>query len=85
MNNETRRTVLVAGGANLFIAVCKVVAGLISGSSAMLAEGAHSVADTVNQGFTGRQALVPIQTIRHGELFSPEWGPYAWGWLPEQA
>src|SRR5260221_319986 len=41
--------------------------------------------DTVNQVFTGRQALVPVQTIRHGELFSPEWGPYAWGWLPEQA
>jgi cation diffusion facilitator family transporter len=58
VNNETRRTVLVAGGANLFIAVSKVAAGLISGSSAMLAEGAHSVADTVNQGFL----LVSLRT-----------------------
>jgi cation diffusion facilitator family transporter len=58
VSNETRRTVLVAGGANLFIAVSKVVAGLISGSSAMLAEGAHSVADTVNQGFL----LVSLRT-----------------------
>src|SRR3954451_19308452 len=44
-------TVLVAGGANLAIAVAKIVAGVLTGSSAMLAEGAHSVADTVNQAF----------------------------------
>ena len=44
-------TVLVAGGANLAIAVAKLVAGFLTGSSAMLAEGAHSVADTVNQLF----------------------------------
>jgi cation diffusion facilitator family transporter len=44
-------TVLLAGGANLAIAVAKLVAGFLTGSSAMLAEGAHSVADTVNQLF----------------------------------
>ena len=44
-------TVLVAGGANLAIAVAKLVAGALTGSSAMLAECAHSVADTVNQLF----------------------------------
>jgi len=44
-------TVLLAGGANLAIAVAKLVAGLLTGSAAMLAEGAHSVADTVNQLF----------------------------------
>ena len=42
---------LLAGGANLAIAVAKLVAGLLSGSSGMLAEGAHSVADTLNQVF----------------------------------
>ena len=21
----------------------------------------------------------------HGELYSPDWGPYPWGWLPEEA
>jgi cation diffusion facilitator family transporter len=46
-----RRTVLIALGANLSIAVAKLVAGLISGSSALLAETAHSVADTMNQVF----------------------------------
>ena len=48
---ESQGTVLVAGAANLAIAVAKIVAGVLSGSSAMLAEGAHSVADTVNQVF----------------------------------
>ncbi len=51
MNKETLRTVLTAGAANLLIALAKLVAGLITGSSAMLAESAHSVADTVNQLF----------------------------------
>jgi cation diffusion facilitator family transporter len=46
-----RRTVLVALAANASIAVAKAVAGLASGSSAMLAEAAHSVADTINQVF----------------------------------
>jgi cation diffusion facilitator family transporter len=46
-----RRTVLVALAANASIAVAKLVAGVASGSSAMLAEAAHSIADTMNQVF----------------------------------
>ena len=46
-----RKTVLVAMVANGAIAVVKGVAGLATGSAAMLAEAAHSVADTVNQSF----------------------------------
>ncbi|NDU76843.1 cation diffusion facilitator family transporter [Actinomadura sp. DSM 109109] len=49
--SETKITVLVAGAANLILAITKLFAGLLAGSSAMLAEGAHSVADTLNQGF----------------------------------
>jgi cation diffusion facilitator family transporter len=48
---ESKGTVLVAGAANLGIAVAKIAAGVVSGSSAMLAEGAHSIADTLNQVF----------------------------------
>jgi cation diffusion facilitator family transporter len=50
-DEESTGTVLVALAANLGIAVAKIGAGLLSGSSAMLAEGAHSVADTTNQVF----------------------------------
>jgi len=46
-----RRTVLVALAANTSIAIAKLVAGVVSGSSAMLAEAAHSIADTMNQVF----------------------------------
>ena len=49
--SESKGTVLVALFANLGIALAKLAAGLVSGSSAMLAEAAHSVADTLNQVF----------------------------------
>jgi cation diffusion facilitator family transporter len=46
---ESTGTVIVAGAANLAIAVAKLVGGLISHSSAMLSEAAHSLADTVTE------------------------------------
>jgi cation diffusion facilitator family transporter len=51
MASERRKTVLVALGANAGIGVVKLAAGLLGGSSAMLAEAAHSAADTTNQVF----------------------------------
>lgn len=50
-HHEARRTVLVALAANGALMVVKVIGGVASGSSALLAEAAHSVADTANQGF----------------------------------
>lgn len=59
-STSTRRTVLVAGAANVVVAVAKLAAGTITGSSAMLAEAAHSVADTLNQAFLpGRRVARP--------------------------
>lgn len=51
MDRSTRRTVLIAGAANLMVAATKLAAALITGSSVMLAETAHSLADTLNQAF----------------------------------
>jgi len=48
---ESTRTVLIAFGANLFVALAKSVAAIISGSASMVAEAAHSWADTGNQIF----------------------------------
>ncbi len=48
---RTKKSVYAALIANALIAISKFVAGLVSGSAVMLAEGAHSVADTVNQVF----------------------------------
>jgi cation diffusion facilitator family transporter len=48
--DESTLTVIVALSANFSIAVAKAIAGVLSGSAAMLSEAAHSVADTTNQG-----------------------------------
>ena len=49
--HESKTAVLAAMGANFAIAVGKFVAGIMTGSAAMLAEAGHSVADTVSQVF----------------------------------
>jgi divalent metal cation (Fe/Co/Zn/Cd) transporter len=48
---ETLTTVLVAFVANALIAVAKTVAALITGSASLVAEAAHSWADTGNEIF----------------------------------
>lgn len=46
---ESRSAIYTAAGANLAIAAAKFVGAFLTGSTAMLAEGAHSVVDTANQ------------------------------------
>jgi cation diffusion facilitator family transporter len=48
---EGVRTIVIALLANLVIATAKLIAGLVSGSTGMLAEAAHSAADSVNEVF----------------------------------
>ena len=47
--SHNNRTLLIAFGANLGIAVAKFGAAAVTGSSAMLTEGVHSVVDSANQ------------------------------------
>jgi cation diffusion facilitator family transporter len=58
--------VLIALGANLVVAVAKLIAGLLSGSVAMLAEAGHSLADSLNQvllGISLRRGGVPADSL----------------------
>ena len=41
--------------------------------------------DTVGDTLRGDKALVPVITTRDGEVFSADWGPRPWGWLPDSA
>jgi cation diffusion facilitator family transporter len=49
--DRSTATVLVAGVANIGVAAAKLVAGVVTGSAALLAEAAHSIADTLNEVF----------------------------------
>lgn len=51
MAGGSKKVIYAALGANGAIAASKLAVGLITGSVAMLAEAAHSIADTVNQIF----------------------------------
>jgi cation diffusion facilitator family transporter len=70
----SRRTVLIAAAANAFVMVTKLVGGLLSGSSAMLAEAVHSLADTSNQIFLlvsielGSREPTPEQPFGYGRM-----------------
>ncbi len=68
----TRRTVIIAGAANLFVGVIKLAAGFLSGSSAMLAEAAHSAADTLNQAFL-------LTSVHRGERPADRRHPFGYG------
>ncbi|AUS79405.1 cation transporter [Actinoalloteichus sp. AHMU CJ021] len=69
---ESTRAVLAALAANLGLAVAKFVGFLVTGSSAMLAESVHSVADTSNQGLllvgkrTSRRRATPEHPFGYG-------------------
>ena len=51
--------VLGALFANAVIAILKLMAALMTGSSGMMAEALHSIADTTNQVFLLRQRNIP--------------------------
>ncbi|MFE7166218.1 cation diffusion facilitator family transporter [Streptomyces sp. NPDC057616] len=69
---ESVFTVVVAAVANLGIALAKAVAGIISGSSAMLSEAAHSVADTVTE-------VLLLTALKRSEKPADEEHPLGYG------
>jgi|SRR5579875_1449533 len=69
---STRTTILIAGAANVFVAVIKVAAGVLTGSSALLAEAAHSAADTLNQAFL-------LASLRRGRRPADGRHPFGYG------
>jgi cation diffusion facilitator family transporter len=71
-NSESVGTVVVAGLANLGIAVAKAVAGVLSGSAAMLSEAAHSFADTTTE------ALL-FAALRRGSRPADAGHPFGYG------
>jgi hypothetical protein len=44
-----------------------------------------TVYDTLGASLKLDRAIVPSLTLKRGQVFEPEWGPYPWGWEPERA
>jgi cation diffusion facilitator family transporter len=72
MASESRTTVAVALGVNVAVTITKITAGVIGGSTAMLAEGAHSVSDTVNE-------LFLVVSVRRSERPADDLHPFGYG------
>jgi cation diffusion facilitator family transporter len=68
----SNRTIIIALGANFGIAISKFIAAGITGSSAMLTEGVHSVVDCTNQ-------LLLLWGRRQANKPADEYHPFGYG------
>lgn len=50
-----------------------------------LREGQWVVHDTVGGSLRIDRAVVPVLSLKRGQVFEAEWGPHPWGWEPEPA
>ena len=69
MKADNTRVLLIALGANVGIAVAKFAAAAITGSSAMLTEGVHSLVDSTNQlllMYGQKRAAKPADAVHPG-------------------
>lgn len=48
-------------------------------------EGDWVVYDVLGASLRVTQAVVPVLTVKRGEVFMPDWGPRPWGWEPDPA
>ncbi|MEH1765309.1 cation diffusion facilitator family transporter [Nostoc sp.] len=71
-SDSSNKTIYAAMGANLAIAITKFIAAAITGSSAMMSEGIHSVVDTVDQ-------LVLLLGIRRSQKPADASHPFGYG------
>lgn len=80
-DTERPSAVLAALAANLGIAVAKFVAFAVTGSSSMLAEGLHSIADTTNEALLllGTRRARRVATAQHPFGFGSE--RYFWSFV----
>jgi cation diffusion facilitator family transporter len=72
LSKQSKGTVLLALAANVGVAVAKLAGGLATGSAAMLSEGAHSVADTINE-------LFLLTSLRRSQKQADAKHPFGYG------
>ena len=72
MVSSSRKAIYAALAGNCLIAVMKFIAALLTGSSAMLSEGIHSVVDTGNE-------ILLLYGLRRAQLPADEQFPFGHG------
>jgi dihydroorotase len=68
---ETERLGSLAVGRQADISVLKIM------------EGKWTVYDVLGASLPASQAVIPVVTLKRGEVFRAEWGPRPWGWEPD--
>ncbi|KOP25912.1 cation transporter [Hapalosiphon sp. MRB220] len=71
-SDSSKKTIFAAMGANLAIAITKFIAAAITGSSAMISEGIHSIVDTADQ-------LLLLLGIRMSQKPADDSHPFGYG------
>ena len=81
MQEGNRRAIVAAFAANLGLAGAKLAGFAITGASSMLAEAAHSAADTINQGLLlfGASRAAREATLEHPFGYGRE--RYFWAFI----
>ena len=50
-----------------------------------LRQGNWVVYDTLRASLRINRTVVPVLTVKRGQVYEPEWGPHPWGWEPVSA
>jgi dihydroorotase len=50
-----------------------------------IVDGSWVVYDVLGTGRSSERAVVPVMSVKRGQVYEAGWGPRPWGWEPDSA